>query len=67
MAESIEEEERIVKKETLFYSGHKSIGFWKRINALPGEKQNAAYKLGVALQNFEADVLRLIKLFEEGR
>lgn len=56
-----------MKKEKCFYSGNKSIQFWKRINALPGKKQNAAYTLGVALQNFEADVLRLIKLFEEGR
>jgi hypothetical protein len=47
------------------YSGPNSMKFWKRINKLSGARNDAAYTLGVVLQNLERDVLRLIELFEK--
>lgn len=42
------------------YSGRNSHGFWRRINALKGKDWDAAYSMGVALQNHEHTVLQFI-------
>jgi fructose-bisphosphate aldolase class 1 len=42
------------------YSGRNSHGFWRRVNALKGKDWDAAYSMGVALQNHEQTVLRFI-------
>jgi hypothetical protein len=47
------------------YSGKNSVKFWKRINKLSGSRHDAAYTLGVVLQNLEEDVLYKIKKFED--
>jgi hypothetical protein len=54
-----------MKQRKLYYSGRKSEGFWKRIAKLKGARHDAAYNLGVALQNLEGDVLTILELFEE--
>lgn len=43
------------------YSGPQSRKFWAVVNTLPKSKWNAAYALGVALQNLEVQVLREIE------
>ena len=40
------------------YSGEESRDFWRIVNSLPDKEQHAAYSLGVALQNLEAQVLK---------
>jgi len=42
------------------YSGRNSHGFWRRVNALKGKDWDAAYSMGVALQNHEQAVLQFI-------
>lgn len=42
------------------YSGRNSHGFWRRVNALTGKDWDAAYSMGVALQNHEHTVLQFI-------
>ena len=42
------------------YSGDKSRKFWKRVNSLRGKDWDAAYAMGVMLQNLEGSVLREI-------
>jgi len=42
------------------YSGRNSHEFWRRINALRGKDWDAAYSMGVALQNHEHTVLQFI-------
>lgn len=42
------------------YSGSASIQFWKIINALPEERRNVAYLLGVLLQDLEYKALQSI-------
>ena len=42
------------------YSGRNSHGFWRRVNSLKGKDWDAAYSMGVALQNHEHTVLRFI-------
>ena len=42
------------------YSGRNSHEFWRRINALQGKDWDAAYSMGVALQNHEHTVLQFI-------
>ena len=44
------------------YSGKKRSKFWDRIDALPDRQHDTAYSLGVALQNVECDLLRLIEI-----
>lgn len=46
------------------YSGDLSEGFWKRINALKGEKHDTLYSLGCDLQNREGDLLKLLHAAE---
>lgn len=40
------------------YFGDKSRDFWNIVNSLPNPHREAAYALGVALQNFEAQMLK---------
>ena len=42
------------------YSGESSHKFWRRVNSLKGENWDAAYAMGVRLQNLEEEVLRFI-------
>ena len=42
------------------YSGRNSHEFWRRINAPKGKDWDAAYSMGVALQNHEHTVLQFI-------
>ena len=42
------------------YSGRNSHEFWRRINAMKGKDWEAAYSMGVALQNHEHTVLQFI-------
>ena len=42
------------------YSGRNSHGFWRRVNSLKGKDWDAAYSMGVALQNHEHTVLQFI-------
>ncbi len=42
------------------YSEVSSKGFWDVINSLPEAQRDTAYSLGVALQNVEHDLRRLI-------
>ena len=42
------------------YSGRNSHEFWRRINAMKGKDWDAAYSMGVALQNHEHTVLQFI-------
>jgi hypothetical protein len=47
------------------YSGDRSEAFWARIKAIkPYAKWQAAYTLGVALQNLEGEILRQIESLE---
>jgi hypothetical protein len=49
------------KKLKLHYSGKESKRFWDIINnKLPPDNQDAAYSLGVALQNLEGQVIKYI-------
>ncbi len=42
------------------YSGRNSHDFWRRINSLNVKDWDAAYSMGVALQNHEHSVLQFI-------
>lgn len=44
------------------YSGEQSQEFWDIINALPDKHRWTAYSLGVALQNIESNIRRLIRV-----
>ena len=39
--------------------------YWKRINKLKQPEQSAMYSMGIVLQNFEENVLRMLFLFEK--
>lgn len=48
------------------YSGDSSNPFWKRINKIKDETQQAVcYEFGCALQELEYRVLRVIQIAEE--
>lgn len=46
------------------YSGHNSVGFWKRVSALEPDEKRAIYTAGVMLQNMEEYVLRILETAE---
>ena len=54
-----------VKKRNPQYGGDRSSKFWKQIHALPDPDSGALYTLGVALQNLEGDVLRMLYAAEQ--
>ena len=49
------------------YSGRNSHEFWRRINAMKGKDWDAAYSMGVALQNHEHTVLQFINAKKPNR
>ena len=49
-----------MKQFPMRYSEEKSTGFWREINALKGKDHDAAYAMGVMLQNLEWQVLAFI-------
>ena len=52
---------RAITSLTKKYSGRESDRFWHVVNQeLPGDKHEAGYALGVALQNLEEFVLRFM-------
>jgi len=46
------------------YAGPDSVDFWKRVAALKGKDRDAAYMLGIVLQDVEGKVLRFIRAYE---
>lgn len=59
---NIFEENAAEKLPPKVYSGDESEEFWDIINSLPDEQRQCAYSLGVALQNIEGDIRRLIQV-----
>jgi hypothetical protein len=50
------------------YSGRNSHGFWRYVNALKGKDHDAAYAMGVMLQDLEYRVLKFItRLSHKGK
>ncbi len=52
---------RMAKKFVPHYSGDASREFWGRVDSLHGKDLEAAYMMGVMLQDLEGRVLRFVE------